>query len=117
MGVDKLQPASGPTPPALRKAWLSLSLLLVALPLAFVAGEAMAAGLGIADSPTSPPLAARFAVLAVAVAVLLPPLAVTVHFSRRAAAAGEHGARAPIVVSVAVVGGFLALNVAALLLG
>ena len=117
MSVDEPPPASGTTRPELRKAWLSLALFLVALPLAFLVGEAVAAGLGIADGPTSPPLTAMLAVLAVAVAVLLLPLAVTVHFSRQAAAAGEPGVRAPVVGSVAVIGGFIALNVAALLFG
>lgn len=103
--------------PQLRKAWLSLALFLVALPLAFIVGEAVGAWLGLAEGSVSPPLWALLVVLAAAAAVLFCPLAVTVHFSNRAAAVDEPGVRVPAVVAVVIIGGFIALNVAALVLG
>lgn len=63
MSVGKPPLESGATRPELRKAWLSLALFVVALPLAFVVGEAVAAGLGIAAGPASPPLTSMLGLL------------------------------------------------------
>ena len=90
-------------------AWGSLALLPVSFGLAFVAGEGIASLLGASDEVALPPSVMAIA-LTVAVLVFALPLLLTAWFSSRAAAAGERGARAPLIVGATLVGLFVLVN-------
>jgi len=95
---------------AMHRAWWSLGLIPVGLIAAFVVGEGIPALLGYDVASTTPPWSVMALALAGALIALALPLPVTWHFTRRAMAQGERGAKEPMIVAGAFVGIFLLVN-------
>ena len=100
------------------RAWWSLALLPPAFVVAFIVGEGLITLYGYEiDAAESPP---RWAILGAGVPALLVfavPAMVTTHFARRGLAAGDQGARAPMLVAIGITAIFVLQNLAAFLLG
>lgn len=109
MSINANQPASQTTRNR-AWAWGSLALLPVSFGLAFVAGEGIASLLSGSDA-VAPPLWVMGVALTVAALIFALPLLLTARFSSRAAASGEVGARAPLIVGAILVGLFIIVNV------
>lgn len=98
-------------------AWWSLILLPVSLALAFVVGEGIPVLFGTPDDAASaPPLWVMAIALTAAALVFAAPLLLTWHFTNKAAAASEDGARLPLIVGSALAGLFILANLASGLL-
>lgn len=92
------------------RAWLTLLLLPVSFIVAMVAGEGIASLVVKSETDTAP-IWLMIVVLVVAVAIFALPLIFTARYSKRAVAAGETGARLPLIMGLIVVGAFALLNI------
>lgn len=107
------QPAHGPARRHTGHAWWSLLLFPVSLAAAMMVGEGTAALLGYAEPnlDTTPWWVVATAAI-LALVVFAAPLAATAWWTRRAAEAGEPGARVPLLVACVAVAAFVVLNLA-----
>jgi hypothetical protein len=94
------------------RAWASLLLFPFAFAAAFGVGEGLASLFGYpAGGEEQAPLWVMLAASIPALAVFAAPAVLTTFFARRAARVGNPKGRAPMVIALAVAGGFIALNV------
>lgn len=100
----------GPARVETRKAWWSLVLYPVAYVAGFVAGQAIPLWLGYDVAVTEAPWWAAALAFGGALVVVASPLLVTARYSRHAAARGEQGARAPLLLGALIVGAFALVN-------
>ena len=101
-----------------RKAWWSLALLPVGFVAAFVVGEGLLALYG--QEPHADQMPPWWAVMGAGVPALVVfavPMLVTLHFGRRAVAAGDDRARVPMTIAVVITVVFMLQNAVAFLLG
>ena len=100
------------------RAWLSLVLLPLAFVAAFAVGEGLVALYGYEmRGDARPPLWVILGAGVPALLVFSVPAALSVHFGRRALAAGDLRARTPMAVGIAVTVLFFAQNLLAYLVG
>lgn len=109
MSTDANQPTKGKMQQGSR-AWLTLLLLPVSFLVAMVAGEGIASLVVKSEADTAP-IWLMIVVLVVAVAIFALPLIFTARYSKRGVAAGESGAKLPLIMGLIVVGTFALLNV------
>ncbi len=112
MTTTRSRPTSDPAADV-RRAWWSFALFAVSFVAAMVTGEGLAAALGHADDQNVPVGTALAAGLPACLVFALPALVVT-WFGRRAIRNGRPDGRTPVTVAWLVAGGFLALNLAQL---
>lgn len=108
MSTDANQPTKGKMQQGSR-AWLTLLLLPASFLVAMVAGEGIAS-LVVKSETETVPIWLMIVVLVVAVVIFALPLFFTARFSKRGVAAGEPGARLPLIMGLIVVGAFALLN-------
>ena len=100
------------------RAWWSVALLLPAFVAAFVVGEGLITLYGYeTDAAESPPGWAILAAGVPALLILAVPAMVVTHFARRGLAAGDPGARTPMLVAIGITVLLVLQNLVAYLLG
>ena len=100
------------------RSWWSLALLPVAFVAAFVVGEGLFALYGYeVHGEQAPPWWAVAGAALPALAVFAVPMALALHFGRRALLAGDEGAKLPMAIGVAVTAVFVLQNTLAFLVG
>lgn len=97
-----------------RRAWWACVLFVPSLVAAFLTGEGLVAASG-HGSDQEVPVGIALAAGLPAIAVFALPVLAVWHFGRQAERHGNLEGRTPIVVAIVLAGGFLALNLAQLL--